>query len=181
MNDVLIGGIEKGEIVIVDYDPRWPAKFQQQAKLLSRALGDRALLLEHVGSTSVPGLAAKPVIDIVLAVKDSGAEETYLPALETAGYVLRVREPHWHQHRMLRTPEKDVHLHVFSRECVEIARMVAFRNRLRNSAADRQLYADVKRNLAARDWPDMDAYARAKSGVVEQILRRAMPDAGGSM
>jgi GrpB-like predicted nucleotidyltransferase (UPF0157 family) len=171
--DELIGGIERREIIIVDYDPRWPEKFQKHAQIIGRALDKNALAIEHVGSTSVPGLAAKPIIDILVVVEDSGQEDSYLPALVKAGYVLRVREPEWHQHRMFRTSELDVHVHIFSVGCIEISRQLAFRNRLRNNAEDRLLYESVKRKLAKEDWPDMNAYARAKSDVVEQITARA--------
>lgn len=174
MSDVLIGGIEKREIVIVDYNPCWPDKFHKHAALITRALGPKALCIEHVGSTSVPGLAAKPIIDIVVVVEDSGDEDAYLPALLAAGYVLRVREPDWHQHRMLRTPELDVHVHMFSWGCAEIARMLAFRNHLRTNPEDRLSYETLKRNLAKQDWPDMDNYARAKTALVEQITARAL-------
>ena len=174
MDEVLIGGIEKREIVIVDYDPRWPAQFQKHAEILARTLGRGALAIEHVGSTSVPGLAAKPIIDIDLLVEDSSDEASYLPALVQAGYVLRVREPDWHQHRMFRTPELDVHVHLFSRGCIEFTRHLAFRDRLRGCPEDRLLYESVKRKLATEDWPDMNAYARAKTEVVEQILTRAL-------
>ena len=98
-NEVLIGGIEKRPIVIVDYDSRWPAQFQKHAQILAGALGGRAGPIEHIGSTSVPGLAAKPIIDIDVLVADSSDESSYLPAMVAAGYVLRVREPDWHQHR----------------------------------------------------------------------------------
>ncbi len=178
MSDVLIGGIEKGEIVIADYDPLWPEKFQQHARIISQALGAKALVIEHVGSTSVPRLAAKPIIDILVAVQDSGEEASYLPALLKAGYVLRVREPEWHQHRMFRTPGKDVHVHIFSAACPEISRQLAFRDRLRSSPEDRALYESVKRKLAKEDWSDMNAYAQAKSGVVEQIIERALHRVG---
>ena len=177
MNDVLIGGIEKREIVVVDYDPLWPEKFQKHAGLIAQALGAKALCVEHVGSTSVPGLAAKPIIDIVIVVENSADEAVYLPALLAAGYVLRVREPDWHQHRMLRTPALDVHVHIFSSGCTEVARMLAFRNRLRNNAEDRLRYAALKRNLAKQDWPDMNDYARAKTDVVEQIIASALEEA----
>lgn len=178
MNEVLIGGIEKREIVIVDYNPRWPGLFQKHAKILSRALGSRALAIEHVGSTSVPELAAKPIIDIDVIVADSSAEATYLADIVQAGYVLRVREPDWHQHRMFRTPELDVHVHLFSPGCIEVTRHLAFRDRLRNCAEDRLLYESVKRKLAKEDWTDMNAYAAAKSEVVEEILARAMKAEG---
>lgn len=176
MSDVLIGGIEKREIVIVDYDPRWPEKFQKHAAIISQALGPKALVIEHVGSTSVPGLAAKPIIDIDVLVEDSSHEATYLPALLAAGYVLRVREPDWHEHRMFRTPEFDVHVHIFSPGCVEVARHLAFRNHLRSHAEDRLRYGALKRRLAKEDWPDMNAYARAKSELVEEIIARALRD-----
>lgn len=174
MDGVLIGGVEKREIVVVDYDAGWPEMFQRHAEILSRALGGKALEIQHVGSTSVPMLAAKPIIDIMVLVEDAGDEAAYLPDLLDAGYVLRVREPDWHQHRMFRTPGLDVHVHIFSPGCVEVTRQMAFRDRLRTNAEDRLLYESVKRKLAAQDWTDMNAYAQAKSGVVEQITARAL-------
>ena len=155
MNDVLIGGVEKREIVVVDYNPLWPEKFQKHAAILSQALGTKALSIEHVGSTSVPGLAAKPIIDIIVQVENSGDEPAYLPALLAAGYVLRVCEPDWHQHRMVRTPELDVHINIFSTGCIEVTRQLAFRDHLRRNAEDRLLYQSVKRGLAKEDWPDI--------------------------
>src|SRR5450432_3207768 len=178
MDEVLIGGIEKREIVIVDYDPRWPEQFQKHAEFLSRVLGSKVRAIEHVGSTSVPELAAKPIIDIDILVEDSGDEATYLPALVQAGYVLRVREPDWHQHRMFRTPELDVHVHIFSQGCVEVTRHIAFRDRLRACKEDRLLYESLKRKLAKEDWSDMNAYARAKTEVVGQIIARALREVG---
>jgi GrpB-like predicted nucleotidyltransferase (UPF0157 family) len=176
MDETLIGGFEKRRIVIVDYDPRWPEIFQEHARIIERDLGKNALAIEHVGSTSVPELAAKPIIDILIVVQDSAREASYLPALVEAGYLLRVREPDWHQHRMFRTPEQDVHVHLFSAGCVEIGRLLAFRDHLRSSVEDRSLYESVKRKLAQDDWPDMNAYAQAKSDVVEQIITRASRD-----
>jgi GrpB-like predicted nucleotidyltransferase (UPF0157 family) len=178
MDEVLIGGIEKRQIVIADYDPRWPAQFHKHAEILAHALGRAAIAIEHVGSTSVPQLAAKPIVDIDLVVEDSGDEASYLPAIVQAGYVLRVREPDWHQHRMFRTAELDVHVHVFSRGCIEFKRHILFRDRLRKYGEDRALYESVKRKLAREDWPDMNAYARAKSDVVEEIIARAMRETG---
>jgi len=166
----LIGGAERRGIKIVDYDPDWPKKFKAHARVIADALGASALRIEHVGSTSVPGLAAKPVIDILVVVADSADESAYLPQLEAAGYVLRVREPDWNEHRMLRTPERDVHVHVYSAGCQEIQRLLTFRDRLRRSADDRSRYERTKRELAAREWPDMNAYADAKTEVIESIL-----------
>jgi len=166
----LIGGAEKREIKIADYDPDWPKKFEAHAGTIADALGGSALRIEHVGSTSVQGLAAKPVIDILVVVPNSADESAYLPRLEAAGYVLRVREPDWNEHRMLRTPAQDVHVHVYSDGCPEVARNLAFRDRLRRNADDRRRYERTKRELAAKEWPDMNAYADAKTEVIESIL-----------
>lgn len=160
-------------ILIADYDPTWPALFEREAERIRRALGDRVVALEHVGSTSVPGLAAKPRIDVLLVVPDSSDEPAYVPALEAAGYVLRIREPDWHQHRVLKGPDTDVNLHVFSPGCVEIERMLRFRDWLRANDVDRALYERTKRELATRPWKHVQHYADAKTEVVEQILARA--------
>jgi GrpB-like predicted nucleotidyltransferase (UPF0157 family) len=175
-SEVLIGGIEKREIIILDYDPGWPEHFQRHAAILTHALGARALAIEHVGSTSVPGLAAKPIIDVILLVADSSDENAYLPSLLAAGYVLRVREPDWHEHRMFRTPQLDAHIHVFSAGCVEVNRVIAFRDRLRSNAEDRSRYEALKRRLAQEDWPDMNAYAAAKTEMVKQITACAVAE-----
>lgn len=163
-----------GPIEIVDYDPRWPALFEREAQGIRAALGDRVLLLEHVGSTSVPGLAAKPRIDILLVVADSADEPTYVPALEAAGYLLRIREPDWYEHRMFKGPDTEVNLHVLSEGCVEIERMLLFRDWLRRNDADRELYERTKRELAQRTWKYTQNYADAKTAVVEEIMARAL-------
>jgi GrpB-like predicted nucleotidyltransferase (UPF0157 family) len=169
----LIGGMEPRAIEIHEYDPGWPPRFQQHAAVITEALGEAALRIEHIGSTSVPGLAAKPIIDILLVVQDSGHEASYLPCLEQAGYVLRVREPEFYEHRMFRTPERDVHIHVFSHDSPEIERYLTFRNRLRTNAEERRLYEETKRQLASRSWPDMNAYADAKTETIERIIAAA--------
>jgi GrpB-like predicted nucleotidyltransferase (UPF0157 family) len=166
----LIGGVEKREIKIARYDTDWPKKFEAHARVIADALGGSPLRIEHVGSTSVPGLAAKPIIDILVVVPDSADEGTYLPRLEAAGYVLRVREPDWNEHRMFRTPEKDVHIHIYSAGCPEIQRNLAFRDRLRRNIDDRTRYEQTKRELAAKEWSDMNAYAEAKTEVIESII-----------
>jgi GrpB-like predicted nucleotidyltransferase (UPF0157 family) len=162
-----------GPIELAEYDATWPTSFAREAERIRAALGDRARLVEHVGSTSVPGLAAKPIIDIVLAVPDSSDEGAYVPALEAAGYVLRIREPDWYEHRSLRGPDTDVNLHVFSEGCPEIGHVVAFRDHLRANEPDREIYERTKRELAAREWTYVQDYADAKTAVVEEILSRA--------
>src|SRR5215475_1898880 len=141
----LIGGVEKREIIIVDYDAGWPKKFETHARIIADALGRSALRIEHIGSTSVPGLAAKPIIDILVVVPGSADESAYLSQLEAAGYVLRVREPDWHEHRMFRTLEEDVHIHIYSVGCLEIQRVLSFRDRLRGNSDDRSRYERIKR------------------------------------
>ena len=171
---VTVGDLEESPVIeIVDYDPHWADRFAAERARVHAALGGRERLLEHIGSTAVSGLAAKPIIDVLLVVDDAADEPAYLPALEAAGYALRVREPDWHEHRMLRTPAKDVHLHVYGPESPEIGRNLLFRDRLRTHAAERELYAAAKRRLAAQGWPTMQHYAEAKTGVIEAILRRA--------
>jgi GrpB-like predicted nucleotidyltransferase (UPF0157 family) len=162
-----------GPIVLVDYDPAWPEQFAGEAEQVRAALGERALRVEHVGSTSVPGLVAKPIIDVLLVVADSADEGAYAPAMEGAGYVLRIREPDWHQHRLFKGPRTAVNLHVFSAGCAEIDRMLLFRDRLRDDASDRDLYARTKRRLARQTWRYTQDYADAKSAVVEEIIARA--------
>ncbi len=161
-------------IPIVEYDERWPERYRVQAEQIRRALGAAALAIEHTGSTAAPGLCAKPVIDILLVVADSAAESADAPALEGAGYVLKIREPEWYEHRLFKTPDSGVNLHVFSAGCPEIDRMLLFRDRLRTDDSDRRLYAEAKLALAGREWDSVDQYAAAKTAVVEEILDRAI-------
>ncbi len=170
-----IGGRPRHDapITLVPYDPAWPAQFATEADRIRAALGSGVILLEHTGSTSVPGLAAKPIIDITLVVPDSADEGAYVPALEAAGYQLAIREPGWFEHRLLRGSNPSVNLHTFSRGCPEVERMVVFRDWLRTHDADRELYERTKRELAAREWDYVQDYADAKGQVVETILARA--------
>src|SRR5713226_4751750 len=160
-------------ILIVDYDPKWPELFGREADRIRAALGCRALRIEHTGSTSVPGLVAKPIIDMLLVVTDSADEEMYVPALETTGYLLRIRESEWYEHRMFRGPDTQINLHVFSSGCPEIDRILMFRNWLRSNATDRDLYARTKLTLAQQEWKYVQKYADAKTVVIEQIITRA--------
>lgn len=160
-------------IELQPYNPQWPSMYATLEAQIRAALGDKILLLEHAGSTSVPGLSAKPVIDIVLAVSDSADESAYVPPLERAGYVLRIREPDWYEHRMFKPPVIEGNLHVFSPGCEEIDRMLEFRDWLRINEADRKLYDRKKQELAARTWTYMANYADAKSEIVNEILARA--------
>ena len=174
---VTIGPLEElnGPVALSEYDPAWPVAYQKEERRVREALGDRALRIEHTGSTSVPGLAAKPIIDMLLVVADSADESSYVPDLERAGYVLRIREPDWHEHRLLKGRDPDVNLHVHSDGDPEIDRILAFRDRLRADAIERRRYEDAKRELARKRWKYVQNYADAKSEVIEDIISRAFP------
>jgi GrpB-like predicted nucleotidyltransferase (UPF0157 family) len=165
-------------IILSEYDPEWPGLFDREARRIRAVLGDGALCIEHVGSTSVPGLAAKPIIDILLVVADSADEPSYLPSLESAGYLLRVREPGWFEHRMFKGPDTDINLHVFSAGTAETGRMLRFRDWLRAHGTDRDLYLRAKRELARSTWRHVQHYADAKSAVIREIMDRANAASG---
>ncbi|WP_179291341.1 GrpB family protein [Shouchella clausii] len=160
-------------VTLLEYDPEWPNQFDREASRIRSVLGNKVLQLEHVGSTSIPGLCAKPIIDILLVVIDSADETTYVPDLEKAGYTLRIREPEWFEHRLFKGPDTDINLHVFSEGASEVTRMLRFRDWLRSNNADRDKYASVKRHLVQRQWRHVQHYADAKSGIVQEIMERA--------
>lgn len=175
LREVVVGELKPHnvQITLLDYDPKWPELFEREAKRIYSILGDKVLQLEHVGSTSVPGLCAKPIIDMLLVVKDSTDESAYVPDLENSGYVLRIRETDWYEHRLFKGPDTDINLHVFSRGCPEIERMLRFRDWLKNNRDDRDKYARVKRDLAKQQWKYVQDYADAKSAIVQEIMERA--------
>lgn len=166
-------------VVLHDPDPAWPDRFEADALAIRSVLHERALAVDHVGSTSVSGLPAKPIIDILLQVPDSADEPAYVPALESLGYWLHIREAEWLEHRVLyqrveRGCPHDVNLHVLSPQhgAQEIARMLGLRDWLRSHPVDRDRYAAVKRELARRRWRYVQDYADAKTEVVEEILAK---------
>nr|WP_285027068.1 GrpB family protein [Plantibacter sp. ME-Dv--P-122b] len=166
----LVGGPEPVRVELHEADPQWPEQFDRHRRCIVDALGASAVAIEHIGSTSVPGLAAKPIVDIVVAVEDITAEEDYLDPLLVAGYVLRVREP---RHRMVRTPERDVHVHLYEQGAPEIDEYLLLRDHLRSDTDDRALYERTKRELLGRSWDDMNDYADAKTEVILAIKARA--------
>jgi GrpB-like predicted nucleotidyltransferase (UPF0157 family) len=170
LDAVLIGGREERELILVDYLPTWATRSASERVRILEALGEVARRVEHVGSTAVPGLAAKPIVDILVAVDDPDDEDGYLDAMEGAGYELRVREP---GHRMFRTPERDVHVHVWKAGSEDERRHLLFRDWLRQAPDDRALYESVKRRFVGEKFTDMNYYARAKGPVIEEIMRRA--------
>lgn len=162
-----------GTVTLAAYSDDWPRLFASEEIRIREILGDQVLLLEHIGSTSVPGLAAKPIIDILLVVPDTTDEAAYIADLERNGYKLVIREPDWYEHRCLKGPGTNINLHVYPPGSPEIGKYVTFRDHLRKNDADRRLYEETKRRLAARKWTYIQQYADAKDEVVKQIMRRA--------
>jgi GrpB-like predicted nucleotidyltransferase (UPF0157 family) len=175
LEEVTVGPREKhnAPVELAEYDPDWPELYAREEEKIRKALGERALQIEHVGSTSVPGLAAKPIIDIVLTVEDTTDEDAYVPDIEKAGYTLRIREPAWFEHRMFKGTDPAVNLHVFPAKREEVGRMLAFRDHLRENEEARDLYERAKRELAVRTWEHVQHYADAKTDVVKEIVARA--------
>jgi len=169
LDAVLIGGREDREVLLVEYDPSWPRLYDQHRDRILNAIGDSARIVEHIGSTAVPGLAAKPIIDVMVTVDDPDDETRYLGPLEDAGYVLRVREG---GHRMLRTPERDVHLHTWRAGSEDERRQLVFRDHLRSHPADREAYEVLKRSLAG-PWRDVNYYAEAKGPFIKRVVELA--------
>jgi GrpB-like predicted nucleotidyltransferase (UPF0157 family) len=168
-------------IEVSDPDPGWPNRYEQLAGRIRAALGWRALQVEHVGSTSVPGLPAKPIIDIDLTVADPGREERYVPALEAIGFQLVIREPWWYGHRALRAESPKCNLHVFGPDSPEVARHRIFRDWLRGNHADRDLYATAKRDAAAEAnaaGEHVMQYNARKEQVLREIYHRAFVATG---
>src|SRR5215469_9407334 len=163
-------------VYLAPYDPAWPSRYEAEAAKIGAALGEAALVLEHVGSTSIPGLCAKPIIDILLAVADSADEDAYVPALTAQGYRLHLREPDWEQHRVMKGEQPSVNLHVFTAGSAEIARMVGFRDRCRTHPEELALYLQTKQALAGQVWRHVQHYANAKGEVVEAIIARALAE-----
>ena len=169
LDRVLIGGREEREVRIEPYSEEWPRRFEEERRRIEAAMGAVARRVEHVGSTAVPGLAAKPVIDVMVTVDDPEDEGAFVPRLEGVGYELRVREP---GHRMLRTPARDVHVHIWTSGTDDERRHVLFRDWLRSHPEERRAYEAAKRDLAGR-WRDTNYYARAKGPFIDGVLDRA--------
>ena len=166
LDAVLVGGRVPTVVELAEQDPAWAGQFAEHRERIEQALGDLASQVEHVGSTAVPGLAAKPIVDVQLATPDLDAAAA---RLVDAGYVLRVREP---GHRVVKgvrpMPAANVHLHEPGDPA--LAARLRLRDRLRADPEARQRYEDVKRSLAGREWPDVNHYAEAKGPVIRALL-----------
>lgn len=174
---IVNGNVEYNQTIQLNpYDEKWPALFEREKERILKILKDKALMIEHIGSTSVPGLMAKPIIDILLVVEDAGKEEDYMDDLYRHGYILRVREPDFENHHMFKGPDTDIHLHVFSKGSKEIEKYLLFRNYLRLHDDARELYENTKKELAKKTWKYVQNYADAKSEVVQKILSDAIQE-----
>lgn len=162
-------------IEVVPYDPSWPAAFAELAARIRAALGEVALSIEHVGSTAVPGLPAKPIIDIDLTVPDSRDEDAYRPALDAAGFPVQFREPVFHEHRFARSDSPPANIHIWSPDCPEAIRHRMLRDWLIAHPEERELYAAAKfasaEQINAEGGVVMD-YNQRKQPVIRDILER---------
>jgi GrpB-like predicted nucleotidyltransferase (UPF0157 family) len=172
LDEVLVGGREPVRVVIVDYDPDWPRRFEAERARIAAVLGDEAIAIEHIGSTAVSGLAAKPIVDVLVTVREIDPEGDVRFGLEAAGYELRVLEP---GHLMFKSRHPEANVHIWPADDEAVERYLIFRDWLRSNADDRELYERRKRELASQgEWPDVNHYAEAKSDVVGPILQRAL-------
>ena len=179
MAAIHVGGparLHNATVYLAPYDAGWSAQYRAEALKIRAALGEKALVLEHVGSTSIPGMAAKPILDVVLGVADPADEDAYVPALTAQGYQLHIREPDWREHRLMKGDAPAVNLHIFRAGDHEIRRLVAFRDRCRAHPEELELYVSTKRELAGRVWRYTQHYANAKAEVVEAIIARALAE-----
>lgn len=160
-------------LVVVGYDPAWPQTYERWRRRVAAALGRTAIRVEHVGSTSVPGLAAKPIVDIQVCVADLGGEPRYVPLLQAIGLVLRSRDE---LHRFLRPPAgqpREVHVHVCAAGGQWERDHLLFRDYLRAHPAACLRYAEAKQ-ASARRWSDDGwAYTEAKTGIILDVLEQA--------
>jgi GrpB-like predicted nucleotidyltransferase (UPF0157 family) len=171
LREVLVGGPRPVTPVIVEYDDGWPARFAEHRDRIVAVLGERARVVEHIGSTSVPGLAAKDVVDVLVGIDVPDDEAAYLTDLEDAGYEVRVREP---GHRALReTVGPRVTLHCYAPGDDEVTKYRLLRDHLRTHPEARREYEATKRALAGRKWPDMNHYAEAKGPTIRRLLLAA--------
>lgn len=168
------GSERSGDLIeVVDYDDTWPNQFERWRQVLHVALGDVAVRIEHVGSTSVPGLAAKPIIDVQISVADLEAEAGYVPPIEAVGLQLRSRDEMHRYFRPFRGAPRDVHVHVCRATSTWEREHLFFRDHLRHRANARDAYSHTKRAAAARWADDGFAYTDAKIEVIKQIIAAA--------
>lgn len=162
---------------LVGYDPAWPERYEAARDELLDALGDDVVLaVHHIGSTAVPGLVAKPTLDLALVVSSIDAFVTRIETVERLGYEYRPASRFHAEHLFLRRiadGERTHHLHVVTETSGDVDAWLTLRDLLRSDPQAAQRYVDVKRALARRHYDDRHAYAAAKGSIVEQLLAEA--------
>jgi GrpB-like predicted nucleotidyltransferase (UPF0157 family) len=166
-------GLESGVVRLVEYDARWPALFAAERQRIRDRCGARSPRIEHVGGTSIPGMCAKPVVDMAAGHPRDASPGDFVAALEQAGYEHRGERGVPGRQFFRRGQPRAYHLHLVEEGGPLWREYLAFRDYLRAHPADARRFADVKRALAARFPRDREAYMNAKSSYVQQILRRA--------
>ena len=166
-------GLEPGIVRVAEYDDRWPALFAAERERVLAQCGPLALRLEHVGGTSIPGMCAKPVLDMAAGKPDGTALEDCIAALQRAGYEHRGELGVPGRHFFCRGLPRAYHLHLVNYGGPLWVDFLAFRDYLRAHAGAARRFASVKRALAARFHRDREGYLQAKSAHVEEVLRMA--------
>ena len=165
----------KRPVVIVDYDPRWPLWYEEERARLLPAIGHKIVALEHIGSTAVPGLGAKPIIDILAGVRERADADECLPLLHPLGYtdVTPQDDPQWY-YCLGRHEEADqFHLHLVQYPSIHWERHLLFRDFIRTRPDLVQQYDQLKRELAARYGSDRTGYTEAKTAFIESVVAQA--------
>jgi len=160
-------------VTIVDYDPMWPTLYEKEKMKISEALGNKALAIEHIGSTSVPGLGAKPIIDIMVCVQSNLDADICVPLLKGIGYTdvtVQVGNPDWYYCLGKESCGVGYHLHLMKNMSVFSKRHLLFRDRLRANPDIARKYFELKKELAAKYRSDRTAYTESKSAFIESIL-----------
>lgn len=167
------------EVEIVDYTPTWPEQYEQEAaKILEVLDRDRIAAIEHIGSTAIPGLAAKPIIDVMVGVAAIEAARSFVPLLEGIGYVFWSDSPHRDRLFFVKGmppygPRRTHHVHVFEINSELWQRRLLFRDYLRSHPDAKQDYEVLKRQLAAEFRTDREAYTERKRGFIDAIVAKA--------
>lgn len=162
-------------IEIVEYDPAWPVRFEREATRMREILGDNVVSIEHVGSTSVPGLAAKPIVDVCPVVSDMDDGETCAELLQRSGYYRseKDRGDDWIELGRTADDGQEFNVHVRPRDSEAVRKYLLLREYLRDHPRARDEYARVKRTAAERYPRDISKYTREKSAVIESIVQKA--------
>ena len=161
-------------IELSPYDPSWPAAFEHERVLIAPILGPNAIRIEHMGSTSIPGLPAKPIIDVIVLVDDLAAARSAIPALEATGYSFWADNPDKSKLFLVRglplAPHRTHHLHIYD-NADEVDRHLIFRDRLRARPDLRDAYLALKTDLASRFRTDREAYTNHKTDFIDGVVR----------